>query len=126
MSCNDDNNDVIMEGPLNITETAIASSDLSNLVAALIAADGDLVSVLNGTGPFTVLAPTNLAFQNFLTAKGFASLSDVPKSVLSQILLNHVISGTVKSTDLISAGSGYAKTNANGAGGQKLDLFFDT
>ena len=127
ISCNDDNDDVvIVQDPLNITETAIASSDLSNLVAALIAADGDLVSVLNGTGPFTVLAPTNLAFQNFLTAKGFASLSDVPKSVLSQILLNHVISGTVKSTDLISAGSGYAKTNANGAGGQKLDLFFDT
>lgn len=96
------------------------------MVAALIAADGDLVSVLNGTGPFTVLAPTNLAFQNFLTAKGFASLDDVPKSVLSQILLNHVISGTVKATDLISAGAGYAKTNANGAGGQKLDLFFDT
>lgn len=126
MSCNDDNDDVVVQDPLNITESAIATPDLSNLVAALIAADGDLVSVLNGAGPFTVLAPTNLAFQNFLAAKGFASLNDVPKSVLSQILLNHVISGTVKSTNLISAGSGYAKTNANGAGGQKLDVFFDT
>lgn len=126
MSCNDDNDDVVVQDPLNITESAIATPDLSNLVAALIAADGDLVSVLNGAGPFTVLAPTNLAFQNFLAAKGFVSLNDVPKSVLSQILLNHVILGTVKSTDLISAGSGYAKTNANGAGGQKLDIFFDT
>jgi len=127
MSCNDDDNDdVIMDGPLNITETAIASSDLSNLVAALIAAEGDLVNVLNGTGPFTVLAPTNLAFQKFLTSKGFSSIDDVPKSILSQILLNHVISGSIKSSDLIAAGSGYAKTNANGAGEQKLDLFFDT
>ena len=124
MSCNDDDNDdVIMDGPLNITETAIASSDLSNLVAALIAAEGDLVNVLNGTGPFTVLAPTNLAFQKFLTSKGFSSIDDVPKSILSQILLNHVISGSIKSSDLIAAGSGYAKTNANGAGEQKLDLF---
>ena len=127
ISCNNNDDDVVVvQEKMNITESAIATADLSNLVAVLQAADGDLVSVLNGRGPFTVLAPTNAAFEKFLADKGFTSLSDVPSDVLSQILLNHVISGTVKSTDLVSLGYGYAKTNANGAGGQKLDLFFDT
>ncbi|MGV6845452.1 MAG: fasciclin domain-containing protein [Lutibacter sp.] len=128
ISCNNNNDDdvVVVPEKMNITESAIATADLSNLVAALQAADGDLVSVLNGSGPFTVLAPTNAAFEKFLADKGFTSLSDLPTDVLSQILLNHVIAGAVKSTDLVSLGSGYAKTNANGAGGQKLDLFFDT
>ncbi len=127
-SCNDDDDDTIIvnPGPLNIVETAIATPDLSNLVAAVQAADGDLVSVLSGAGPFTVLAPTNTAFEAFLTAKGFASLGDVPTDVLAQILLNHVISGEVKSTDLTAAGAGYAKTVATGAGDQHLDLYYNT
>ncbi len=99
---------------------------LSVLVEALGAANGDLVSLLGQAGPFTVLAPTNEAFQSFLAQKGFSSLSDVPADVLTQILLNHVISGNVKSTDLVAAGSGYAKTNADGAGDQKLDVYFNT
>ncbi|MGB5363035.1 MAG: fasciclin domain-containing protein [Aureibaculum sp.] len=126
-SCNNDDDDVvIIEDPLNIVETAIATSDLSSLVAAVQAADGDLVSVLSGSGPYTVLAPTNAAFQSFLTAKGFASLGDVPTDVLAQILLNHVIAGKVMSTDLTSAGAGYTKTVATGAGNQHLDLYFNT
>ena len=126
-SCNNDDDDVIIiEDPLNIVETAIATSDLSSLVAAVQAADGDLVSVLSGSGPYTVLAPTNAAFQSFLTAKGFASLGDVPTDVLAQILLNHVIAGKVMSTDLTAAGAGYTKTVATGAGNQHLDLYFNT
>ena len=125
-SCNDDDDPIIVPDPLNIVETAIATADLSNLVAALQAADGDLVSVLNGNGPFTVLAPTNAAFATFLADNNFASLADVPTDVLSQVLLNHVISGTVKSTDLTAAGSGYAKTNASGAGGNDMSIYYDT
>jgi len=127
-SCDDDKDDVIIveEGSLNIVETAIATADLSNLVAALKAADGDLVTVLNGTGPFTVLAPTNAAFSAFLADNNFASLADVPTDVLSQILLNHVITGTVKSTNLTAAVAGYAKTNAIGAGNNTMSLYFDT
>ncbi|AOW19996.1 fasciclin domain-containing protein [Urechidicola croceus] len=125
-ACNDDDDPIIIPDPLTIVDTAIATPDLSNLVAALQAADGDLVSVLNGNGPFTVLAPTNSAFETFLSANGFASLNDVPTDVLSQILLNHVISGSVTSTDLTAAGSGYSKTNADGAAGQKIDIYFNT
>lgn len=126
-SCNDDEDSIfIAPDQLNIVETAVGISNLSNLVAALQAADGDLVSVLNGGGPFTVLAPTNAAFETFLEDNNFASLADVPTDVLAQVLLNHVITGSIKSTDLVAAGSGYAKTNASGAGGNAMSLYIDT
>ena len=90
-SCSDDDDNVTPPpGPSNIVEIAMDTPDLSNLVAALSAADGNLVDVLSG-GEFTVLAPTNEAFETFLTANGFMSLSDVPTDILSNILLNHVI-----------------------------------
>lgn len=128
-SCsNDDDNNVPAPTPQpnNIVELAIATPELSSLVAALQAADGDMDALLQTDGPFTVLAPTNTAFTSFLSANGFASLSDVPTDVLSQILLNHVISGSVPSSALVSQGSGYASTNATGDGGASMSLFFNT
>ncbi|MGF1554762.1 fasciclin domain-containing protein [Paucihalobacter sp.] len=126
-SCsNDDDNNVVDPGPQNIVQLAVATPSLSNLVAALQAADGDLVAVLSGPGPFTVLAPTNDAFAAFLSDNGFNSLNDVPTDVLSQILLNHVIAGDVLSTDLVAAGSGYASTSATGAGGRNLSIYYNT
>ncbi|OBX23200.1 MULTISPECIES: fasciclin domain-containing protein [Bizionia] len=128
-SCSSDDDNDVYTPPIqqnNIVDLAIATPELSSLVAALQAADGDLVSVLQGSGPFTVLAPDNDAFAAFLSANGFASLNDVPTDVLSQILLNHVISGSVPSTALVSQGSGYASTNATGAGGASMSLYFNT
>lgn len=124
-SCSNDDDNNFEPQPMTVVETAIAIPDLSSLVAALKAADGNLVNVLNGQGPYTVLAPTNAAFQKFLTANGFDKLSDVPTDLLSQILLNHVIAGKVSSSDLAEAGSGYAKTSATGPGGKNLSLYFD-
>ena len=125
-SDDDDNNPIMQPMALNIVETAVSVPDLSILVNALQIADGDLVSVLNGNGPFTVLAPTNEAFNNFLQANNFASLSDVPTDILAQVLLNHVITGSVPSSALAGQGSGYAKTNAMGAGDNYMSLYFDT
>ena len=110
----------------NIVEIASATPELSSLVAALQAADGDLVSVLNGNGPFTVLAPTNAAFNAFLSANGFANLEAVPTDVLANILLNHVITGNVASTDLTSNGAGYTNTNATNSDGDNLSLYYNT
>jgi transforming growth factor-beta-induced protein len=121
----DDENSTPTPDPLNIVETAQATEDLSSLVAALQAADGDLVNVLSG-GEFTVLAPTNAAFDNFLADNGFANLSEVPTDVLANILLNHVISGTVLSTTLTDAGAGYTTTNATNEDGDNLSLYFNT
>lgn len=124
-SCSDDDEVTTPTGPSNIVEIAMDTPDLSNLVAALSVADGNLVDVLSG-GEFTVLAPTNEAFETFLAANGFMSLSDVPTDVLSNILLNHVITGTINSTNLVDAGSGYSTTNASNMDGDNLSLYFDT
>lgn len=114
-----------LEGVLlvSITDLAIATPALSSLVAALQAADGDLPTVLAGDGPFTVFAPTNDAFQTFLTDNGFADLSAVPVPVLTQVLLNHVVSGSVMSTDL---STGYISTlSTAGPSDRNLSMYVD-
>ena len=130
-SNDDDNNTINVPQQLNIVETAQATPALSSLVAALQAADGDLDILLSGNGPFTVLAPTNDAFQTLLDSNpNWNTLSDIDTAVLSQVLLNHVISADVSAADLVSLsgadGKGYTRTNADGAGGEKLSILFDT
>ena len=112
---------VVDPDPETITEIAVAS-DLTSLVAALTRAD--LATTLDGPGPFTVFAPTNDAFSAFLTANGFAVLEDVPVDVLTQILLNHVISGEATSGSL---STGYGKTLATEATtGENLSIYINT
>ena len=81
----------------NIPTIASSTGVHSSLVAAL--AKADLVTTLEGTGPFTVFAPTDDAF----TAAGFdlsAYESTEEISLLADILTYHVVSGSVLSTDL--------------------------
>lgn len=94
----------------------------SSLLAALEKAE--LVSVLNGTDKYTVFAPNNDAFSTFLEENGFADLNAVPKETLKQILLNHVVSGTVKSTDL---STGYVNTLSTATpGNEKMSMYVNT
>jgi uncharacterized surface protein with fasciclin (FAS1) repeats len=110
------------EEPISIVGLASGSEVLTSLVAAL--SQADLVSALEGEGPFTVFAPTDTAFETFLSDNGFADLSAVPVAVLTQVLLNHVVSGKVLSTDL---NSGYVSTlSTAGPEGANLSLFVDT
>ena len=126
LSCSDDKSvTTFIEEPKNILEVAVNEPDLSNIVIAISLADGDLGSLLSG-GQYTLLAPNNFAFDLFLTNNGFASIEDVPSDLLSKILLNHVISGTVNSTALTSAVSGYANTIATNTDGDNLSLYFNT
>lgn len=107
ISCSDDDDDP--EPQINtIYEFVEANSaNYGLLLQALQKADGNLDVVLNSAGTYTVFAPDDNAFTDFLDAKGFNSLDDVPTDVLSQILLNHVVAGSFKSTDL---SSGYIST----------------
>ena len=125
-NCDDDSNDDYSNTPepLTIVETAQATESLSSLVAAVV--EAGLVDTLNSEGPFTVLAPTNAAFQEFLNANGWESVADIPDDALVQVLLNHVISGEVKSTDLIALGGGYANSLAVGPNNTNLSLYFNT
>jgi uncharacterized surface protein with fasciclin (FAS1) repeats len=95
------------------------------LAAALSAADGNLLSLLNG-GNYTVLAPNNWAFEVWLGNNGYTSIDEVPTDILKNVLLNHVISGTVRSSDLAATGSGYTSTNATNTDGDFLSMYFST
>lgn len=108
ISCNNDNDNVIVDN--TITGKASSTANLSILAQALVKAE--LATTLQGSGPFTVFAPTNEAFATFLATTPYTTINDVPKEVLTQILLNHVVTGAVKSTDLTT---GYIKTLAKGS-----------
>ena len=119
---NDDDSDPIDNTDPTIVDLALSTDDLTILVDALTAAD--LVTTLQGDGPFTVFAPTNAAFEAFLTANNFNSLSDVPVEVLTQVLLNHVVSGQNFSSGL---STGYVSSlSTAGAGGNNLSLYINT
>ena len=118
VSCGDDDNVEVK----TIAETAVETEQLSILVEALERAD--LVSVLDGTTNFTVFAPTNEAFNNFLTQNGLNSLDDIPTDVLTQVLLNHVVTGTQISSTL---NTGYYTTNATEAStGNAISMYINT
>ena len=86
----DENDDI----PTNASATGV--HDL--LVAALQHAD--LVSTLQGDGPFTVFAPTDTAFADAGISLDMFD-NDESNATLSTILLYHVYAGQVLSTDLV-------------------------
>ena len=118
-SCSDD--DSSNDGGNTIAAVASQNSNLSILVDALERAD----LTLDRNGSFTVFAPTNDAFAQFLADNGFESLDDVPVSVLRQVLLNHMVTGVNMSTDL---STGYIKTLAKGSASSTntLSMFVNT
>ena len=82
LSCSDDDNN--SNEPQTIADIASANPNLSILVQALDRAG--LVATFDGTGDFTVFAPTNTAFNNFLATTPYATINDVPVPVLTEIL----------------------------------------
>ena len=124
-SCSDDDDNNTM-ATTTVVDIALANN-LTSLAAALQATD--LVTTLQGAGPFTVFAPTNAAFADLLTATGLDldNLSTDEEALVRNILLNHVIIGeTINSTALVTAGSGYSNTGATGPNGENLSLYFTT
>jgi transforming growth factor-beta-induced protein len=122
IACNDDDDNVTIIETNTIADFVSENPDYSSLNAALEAAN--LTSVLDGTTSYTVFAPNNAAFSTFLTANGFASLSDVPVDVLTQVLLNHVQAGVIKAADLTT---GYIPSSAiGGASSENLSLYINT
>ena len=98
-SCDNEDEDPIIEPLDNIVTIAQGNSELSSLVTALVKYP-DLVSTLQG-GEFTVFAPTNAAFEAVLAAVGQSSVDDLPEAVLRSILEYHVVANaTIRSTDL--------------------------
>ena len=83
---------------MNIVDTAVSAGNFNTLVAAVKAAD--LVETLNGTGPFTVFAPTDEAFAALPAGTVDDLLKPENKAKLAEILTYHVVAGKVMSADL--------------------------
>lgn len=91
-----------------VVDVIVNSEDHTTLETAVVAAD--LVATLSGEGPFTVFAPTDLAFANLPEGTLEAVLADI--DLLTSILIYHVVGSTALSTDL---SDGLTVTTLNGA-----------
>ena len=82
---------------VDIPSVAVGTGVHTALVAALTKAD--LVSTLQGVGPFTVFAPTDQAFTDAgIDLDSFSTDEEI--ATLADILTYHVVAGSVLSTDL--------------------------
>src|SRR6185312_378296 len=79
----------------NIVQNAMNSKDHTTLVAAVKAAG--LVETLEGSGPFTVFAPTNAAFAKLPAGTVDMLLKPENKPTLVKILTYHVVAGKMDS-----------------------------
>lgn len=124
-SCNTD--DGINSNPLpttNLIEVATAKADLTTFLTALERAD--LTASLQANVQYTVLAPTDAAFNGFLAINGFGGINDVPVSTLKQLLMNHMLAGLIDVSNLTLLQKNYLETQAEGpASGTQLALYFD-
>ncbi|MEZ8000372.1 MAG: fasciclin domain-containing protein, partial [Flavobacteriales bacterium] len=95
-----------------------ASPDHTSLTAAIDAAG--LAATLSGPGEFTVFAPTDAAFDAALAELG-VTLGDLAADVpaLTDILLYHVVDGTVLSSELMN---GMTPTPLNAANTIKVTV----
>lgn len=84
----------------NIIENAVNSKDHTTLVAAVTAAG--LVSTLEGSGPFTVFAPTNEAFDQLPKGTVDDLLKPENKAQLTAVLTYHVVAGNLDTKTLMA------------------------
>jgi uncharacterized surface protein with fasciclin (FAS1) repeats len=122
--CSDDDDAVTNGGetPNTIADFVAANDNYSSLAAALEVTGLD--ATLSGTTNYTVFAPDNDAFSAFLAANNFNSLSDVPTDLLTEVLLNHVQTGEIRSSSL---STGYIESMATSTiTGEKLSMYINT
>jgi len=82
--------------PKTIAETAAATPQLSTL--SRLVGEAGLTDTLNGTGPYTVFAPTDEAFKA-VPAKTLEALGK-DKELLRSVLTYHVLAGNVSSAEV--------------------------
>ena len=85
----------------DIVSNAVNSKDHTTLVAAVKAAE--LVETLQGDGPFTVFAPTNMAFDKLPSGTVETLLKPENKAKLQAVLTYHVVAGKYNAKDIVKA-----------------------
>jgi uncharacterized surface protein with fasciclin (FAS1) repeats len=86
------------EDQSDIVETAMNADGFNTLVTAL--QEAELVSTLQGEGPFTVFAPTDEAFAALPDGTLESLLQPENRDQLVNILTYHVVSGEVMAADV--------------------------
>jgi transforming growth factor-beta-induced protein len=94
--------------PGSIVDTAVsvnaATGEFSILIAALQAANPDIMRKLSQTGEYTVFAPTDAAFTDLLEELGVTAeelLSN--RSLVSRVLRYHIIRDELDSTEVLAS-----------------------
>ncbi len=85
----------------DIVTVAVEAGNFKTLATALT--EAGLIETLKGKGPFTVFAPTDEAFAKLPAGTLEGLLKD--KEALKKILLYHVVSGNVTSSDVVKLSS---------------------
>jgi len=97
--------------PPTVVDQATYNGNFSILVQAVVKAG--LAETLSGPGPFTIFAPTDAAFQALFTQLGVSGISDLTAAQLIPILKYHVVSGNIRSTQLIAGSVATLNGNIN-------------
>jgi uncharacterized surface protein with fasciclin (FAS1) repeats len=106
--------DALAGGGKNIVQTAVGAGQFKTLATALQAAD--LVSALEGEGPFTVFAPTDEAFAKLPKGTVESLLMPNNRDALAGILKYHVVSGSLMAGDVVGL------SNATTLNGQRIGI----
>ena len=114
-ACDDDDDPIMMEEPSTIVQTAQDAGAFNTLLTALDAAG--LTSALEGTGPFTVFAPTDAAFAAIDAEVLGDLIADTDR--LARVLTYHVVPGRFTAADVAGL------TSAPTLNGKDVSLSFD-
>ena len=101
-----------------IVANASKAANLTTLVSAVQAAG--LAETLSATGPFTVFAPDNAAFEKIPAATRESLMTPAGKTALTKILTYHVVPGRLTAADLS------AQAQANGGKAELTTVQGDT
>ena len=102
---------------MTVLEVAEDAGSFSTLLAAIEAAD--LTDTLNGDGPFTVLAPTDEAFDALPDGTLDVLLAPENKQMLTDILTYHVVPAKAMAKDVVTM------DEADTVNGAKLPITVD-
>ena len=92
---------VMAQSSGDVVDIAAGSKDHTTLVVAVKAAK--LEETLKGSGPFTVFAPTNAAFDKLPAGTVDNLLKPESKAALTGVLTYHVLSGNFSAATVLAA-----------------------
>lgn len=95
-----------------------ASTEHTLLKAAIDSTGLDLT--FKNSGSFTLFAPTDAAFTQFLASNSITDINTIPRADLRNLILYHVLQVVNRDTDFVA---GYTKTSALSPDEKTLDLY---